>query len=268
MTARPYSRISARVLSYHAIGVGTTELSVTRTDFERQMNEVVERYTPVDLRTFRTAQHDPSIWPENAVLVTFDDALECVFSNAFPVLERLGIPFTVFVPTAFVAGVFPIETDRLPTLSWPQILKLVESGRVVCGSHTRNHRLLPETSEQECSDELLGSKHELEDQTGTECFAFCYPRCRVDARSMQRVRQAGYACAFGATGRTSFGTPLMRLRRLQIERGHDLAAFRSLLRHRGYPMRSRFEDIIWGYQSSAWAETHAGRPAARLSGRR
>lgn len=264
MTWKPYSRVSARVLCYHAIGTGTTELSVTRTDFERQMNEVAERYAPVDLRTFRTAQHDPSTWPENAVLVTFDDALACVFSDAFPVLERLRIPFTVFVPTAFVAGMFPIEADRLPTLSWSQILQLVDSGRVVCGSHTRYHRLLTETSEQECKDELLGSKHELEDHTGTECFAFCYPRCRVDARSMRRVRQAGYECAFGATGRISFGTPLMRLRRLQIERGHDLAAFRNLLRERRYPMRSRLEDIIWGYQSSAWAEAHAGRPAPRL----
>lgn len=255
--ARPYSRISATVLSYHAIGIGTTALSVTRTDFERQMNEVAERYTPVDLRTFRAGQHDRSIWPKNALLVTFDDALECIFSIALPILTGLDIPFAVFVPTAFVGGTFQIFGDRLPMLSWPQILQLVQSNRVVCGSHTRHHLPLPDTSEEECRNELVGSKQEIEDRTGTECFAFCYPQGRVDARSMQRVRQAGYSCAFGASGRTSFGTPLMRLRRLEIERGHDLIAFRDLLGRRAYPMRSRLEDVIWGYQSGAWAETRA-----------
>jgi peptidoglycan/xylan/chitin deacetylase (PgdA/CDA1 family) len=247
--AKPYSRIPARVLSYHAIGVGNGPLSVTRLDFERQMNEVTERHTPVDLRTFKAAQHDPSIWPADPVLVTFDDALECVFTDAFPILEGLGIPFTVFVPTAYVGDEFPIAGDRLSTLSWPQIVELVESGRVVFGSHTRHHRPLPEISDEECHNELLGSKHDLEDRTGRECFAFCYPRCRADARSMRRVRQAGYACAFGATGNTSFGTPLMRLRRLQIERHYDLAAFRDLLQSRAYPVRSRLEDILWGCQS-------------------
>lgn len=243
-----YSKISARVLSYHAVGVGTSPMTVTRENFERQMIEVAERWTPADLRAFRAAQRDPSGWPADAVLVTFDDALECVYTEAYPILERLGIPFTIFVPTALVGGEFSLRGERLPMMSWSQIDDVVASGKGVCGSHTQHHRLVPELSGAEAEIELAGSKRELEARLGTECFSFCYPKARVDGQAMRRVRSAGYEFAFGAYGRTSFGTPMLRLRRLQIEFGHDLDAFRRLLGAPGYPLRARVQDIVWGYQ--------------------
>lgn len=39
----PYSRIGARVLSHHAVGIGSSAMTVTRKDFERQMHEVAEQ---------------------------------------------------------------------------------------------------------------------------------------------------------------------------------------------------------------------------------
>ena len=134
-------------------------MTVTRENFEREMVvEVAERWTPAALRTFRAAQRDPSSWPANAVLVTFDDALECVFTYAYPILQRLGIPFTIFVPTALVGGEFTLRGERLRMRSWSQINDVVASGRAVCGSHTRNHQLVPELSGAESEDELADSK--------------------------------------------------------------------------------------------------------------
>lgn len=65
---------------------------------------------------------------------------------------------------------------------------------------------------------------------------------------MRRVREAGYGCAFAGTGITSFGTPLMRLRRLQVEGDHDLSAFKQLLANPGFHLRSRIHDIVLGYR--------------------
>ncbi len=243
-----YSKISARVLSYHAVGAGTSPMSVTRENFARQMAEVAERWTPVDLHAFRAAHRGAANWPANAVLVTFDDALECVFTEAYPILERLGIPFTIFVPTALVGGEFTLRGERLPMMSWPQLGEVVASIGA-CGSHTQHHRLVPELSDAEAEDELLGSKRELEARLGIECFSFCYPKARVDGRAMRRVRNAGYEFAFGAYGRTAFGTSMLRLRRIQIEFDHDLEAFRRLLGAPEYPLRARLQDVVWGYQS-------------------
>jgi len=45
--------------------------------------------------------------------LTFDDGYADVFANAFPVLEKMGIPFTVFVTTDLVGREFPFMHDEL-----------------------------------------------------------------------------------------------------------------------------------------------------------
>jgi peptidoglycan/xylan/chitin deacetylase (PgdA/CDA1 family) len=47
------------------------------------------------------AQRGGAALPPRAVLVTFDDAYRDFRENAWPVLDRLGIPVTLFVPTAY-----------------------------------------------------------------------------------------------------------------------------------------------------------------------
>src|SRR5207253_3024783 len=47
------------------------------------------------------------------LVVTFDDAYRSTFEHAAPVLARLGLPGTLFVPTAWV--------DRQGLLTWPTL---------------------------------------------------------------------------------------------------------------------------------------------------
>ena len=76
-------------------------LSATPADFANQMEMLLRQYQPVGLPDVLAASRDETVLPPRSVLVTFDDAYQDFRENAWPVLRRLGIPVTLFVPTAF-----------------------------------------------------------------------------------------------------------------------------------------------------------------------
>jgi peptidoglycan/xylan/chitin deacetylase (PgdA/CDA1 family) len=97
-----------RVITYHRFGnpADTPDLdpalvSATPETFVRQMEHLRRWYRPLALsdiiKAFRTGQP----LPNRSVHVTVDDAYRDFREVAWPVLRRLEIPVTVFVPTAF-----------------------------------------------------------------------------------------------------------------------------------------------------------------------
>lgn len=99
--------------------------------------------------------------------VTFDDGLETSCTNAWPVFERMNIPFSVFIITSF-AG-----TNGY--MGWPDIERMAKSPVVTFGSHTVNHRNLAQLSADEVRFELSESKTRIESAIGKACDHFCCP---------------------------------------------------------------------------------------------
>ncbi len=94
------------VLLYHRVPSGDPgpdpfDLCVPVDVFERQMALLARVRTPMPLSELvsRTRQGD---CPKNAVAVTFDDGYLDNLTEARPVLERLGIPASVFIASGYV----------------------------------------------------------------------------------------------------------------------------------------------------------------------
>jgi peptidoglycan/xylan/chitin deacetylase (PgdA/CDA1 family) len=137
--------------------------------------------------------------------VTFDDAFRSVV-NALPILERLGVPATVFACAGYAEQGRPLDVpelaaeasahpDELATMSWDELRALRERG-VEIGSHTVSHPHLPQLSEAEIQSELTDSRARLEDELGEPCRFLAYPYGEHDARVRAAARRAGYAAAF------------------------------------------------------------------------
>ena len=97
------------VLTYHRVGEPARDpdldpalISATPRDFAQQIEMLARSFRPVSLREVLAALEGggPALAPR-AVLVTFDDAYEDFASTAWPVLQRLGVPVVLFVPTAY-----------------------------------------------------------------------------------------------------------------------------------------------------------------------
>lgn len=137
---------------------------------------------------------------DKAFAVTFDDAYASVYKQAFPILRSRNIPATVFAVTGCVGGTNTWDTEKgdvqeqLMTLD--ELRELSANGFQI-GSHTLTHPHLTALSAPELQDEIVSSKHWLEDALGKQVTGFSYPFGEVDSRVRQAVIDAGYQYACG-----------------------------------------------------------------------
>jgi peptidoglycan/xylan/chitin deacetylase (PgdA/CDA1 family) len=222
------------VLCYHGISERwPAAMSVTPEGFESQLELLVRRgYRGA---TFVDAVSAPP--SRKTVVVTFDDALHSVLDFALPVLARLGLPATVFVPTHF-----PSSPDRamswsgidqwlggeheqeLRPMSWDEIRGLAELGWEA-GSHTRSHPHLTTLAERELVDELVGSRDELQERLGRPCRTIAYPFGDHDDRVATAAGRAGYIAGATLPARLPRPRPLY-WPRVGIYRMDDMRRYR------------------------------------------
>lgn len=108
------------VLTYHRVDEAEARpwlwpalLSATPSQFEEQMTLLAERMRPIPLEQLTHALHRGGRLPSRSVVVTIDDAYAGIEQHAVPVLARLGIPATLFVPTSFPGAPTGFWWDRL-----------------------------------------------------------------------------------------------------------------------------------------------------------
>lgn len=220
------------ILCYHGVSEDwPTDYVVTPGDLERQIDHLLARgYRGV---TFAEAARGA---PGRAMAVTFDDAYASIVDHAFPILARLGVPGTVFVPTDFPHRREPMswpgmerwldgphEHELLPA-SWLQLQRLAEAGWEVA-SHTRSHPKLTSLSDAKLRDELAGSRSALIQRIGGSCGSLAYPFGYYDDRVIRFARAAGYTAAATLLGGISALSP-MTIPRIGIYRGEGMGIFR------------------------------------------
>jgi peptidoglycan/xylan/chitin deacetylase (PgdA/CDA1 family) len=193
-------RFRPLVLALHAVSNSWPYLlAVSPEMLERQLKSLL-------LRRYRPATAAEAVGGRGRLLhVTFDDGFRSTL-NALPLLERLGIPSTVFVCPAWAdrgrlsvpeldeeSRKFPRE---LATLDWDQLRKLRDCG-VEIGSHTLTHPHLRRLTDIELARELRESRERLESELERPCRFLSYPFGENDERVRAAARDAGYVGAFG-----------------------------------------------------------------------
>lgn len=188
------------VLCYHAVSpTWGAALSVSPDVLERQLSWFVRRGWCGS--TFTDAVLDPA--GSRALAVTFDDAFLSVFELAHPILRSLGLPGTVFAPTAFMSSRQTLswpgieqwatgpDAAELESMSWDELGTLSDDGWEI-GSHTRTHPRLTDLSDDALSDELAQSREEVTRLVGRPCTSVAYPYGDVDERIAAEAARVGY----------------------------------------------------------------------------
>ena len=192
-----------QALCYHAISPDwPADLSVMPDRFAAQVTWLARRgYRGVTFSDAVEAGADAKV-----AAITFDDAYRSVLELAAPVLDRLGWPATVFVPTAFPDRDGPMSwegidrwiggphEDEMHCLSWDELRGLADRGWEV-GSHTRRHPHLTRLADDELLAELRESREECEAGMGRPCRSIAYPYGDYDDRVIDATRTAGYESA-------------------------------------------------------------------------
>src|SRR5205823_4829977 len=127
------------------------------------------------------------------VVVTFDDAYASVLHRAKPILDELGVPATVFVPTDWPGRGEPMawpgvdqwldgeHRDELLPMTWDDLRAVAGDGWEV-GAHTCSHPRLTRLGDAELHAQLEGSRRTCEAELGRPCASLAYPYGDCDDR--------------------------------------------------------------------------------------
>jgi peptidoglycan/xylan/chitin deacetylase (PgdA/CDA1 family) len=186
------------------------------------------------------------------VAITFDDAFQELAEHAFPVLERLGLTATVYVPTAYIgatsAWLEQIGEGSRRILSADE-MAAVSPAVVEFGAHSHTHRALDTLPLDEVRKEVTISKRTLEEALGRPASTFAYPFGYERTSTRALVREAGYSSACAVGYRHSRATDdVYALPRVPVYAGTDLRSFELLL---GSDARLRSRRMV----SRAWRST-------------
>ncbi len=206
------------ILLYHRVAEVPDSSSVpthnvTPQRFRTQLEGLLHRgYDAWPLRRVLTHHLAKQPIPRNVFVVTFDDGFENVYGNAWPVLQDLQVPATVFLATAFLDSnePFPFEdwadagSDRVGAETWrplttEQCEEMIRGGLVEFGAHTHTHadfRGRPEAFH----DDLVTSVDVLRRKFGIEDAPFAFPYGRkqpgfAGGALTEAARRAGVRCA-------------------------------------------------------------------------
>ncbi len=161
------------VLYYHGIKAGEVTM------FIRQMRAVARR---------------------TGVVITFDDALECIAEHALPVTRDLGIPVTIFVPVGYLGmqpgWMSPSIRNKDMVMSQERIRQLSEDTLITWGSHAVTHTRFTDLTEQEVCRELCDSRKILEGILGRPVDTFSFPHGAYRKRDLELAEHTGYRVVY------------------------------------------------------------------------
>jgi len=100
---RPASPHHFQALTYHRVLDGDA--------FAAQMAFLVDHYRVIGMDTLLAATEGRHSLPPHALLITFDDAYQDFAEVAWPILQRHGLPVTLFVPSGFAQ-------EKAPAFWW------------------------------------------------------------------------------------------------------------------------------------------------------
>ncbi len=102
-----------RILTYHRVAdpsknsvLNPRIISATPAIFAEQMKYLAQSYNVVSMEQVLAATLSQEQLPDRAVLITFDDGYFDFIEIAWPILKKLNLPATVFIPTSY-----PGQTD-------------------------------------------------------------------------------------------------------------------------------------------------------------
>lgn len=122
---------------------------------------------------------------KKSCVLTFDDGCRDIYTNAYPILQKYNIPFTMFVVTNAVGA------DGCA--SWEELKEMQDSGLALIASHSTNHTEFNKLSVAETLENVDSSYKALEENLGEQkTKIFTYPYGLYSQEQLEPLKEEGY----------------------------------------------------------------------------
>ncbi|USN91831.1 MAG: polysaccharide deacetylase family protein [Candidatus Nomurabacteria bacterium] len=168
--------------------------------FERQLKMLSKKFKIISVQELVERIRSNNLGKEDYATVTFDDGLEDNYTNAFPILQKLSIPATIFIITDLIGKVHTNPSGfESRFISWEHARSLCDSGLVSIESHTHTHPYLTTIPNQAIQREVSNSKSLIKKELGHVSKILAYPKGDFDERVIKNICPTIDA-AFGPSG--------------------------------------------------------------------
>ena len=171
---------SILVLTWHAIDRRQSVISITPDQFRWQMANLAEHgLRGISLEQAFEQRALTGRFPEDCVVLTFDDGYQSILDEAFPVMQELSFGGTIFVISGMVGLSASQARSKNPfvdrdLMGWSGLAELA-SGGIEIASHSVSHPDLTRLDPQSLENELIDSKNTLEQKLQRSVTSFAYP---------------------------------------------------------------------------------------------
>ncbi len=202
-------------------------------------------FNVIDLDDFLSWKKASHPIPPNTVILTFDDGFEDNYYNALPVLSKYSYKAVLSVITKHIDGDAPfpwikkyLSPDSAGQLTGLPLkkhqLKTISDKGITIASHIRHHNSFSHLDKKRVSEEVFGSKKELEEILGKRVRYLAYPYGSwgdFDNLDKKIIQSAGYEAALSTkVGSNDLKSDLYELRRIPIFEIDGLSIFRRKVR--------------------------------------
>jgi peptidoglycan/xylan/chitin deacetylase (PgdA/CDA1 family) len=199
-------------LMYHHVqdmdvarGKNQQNLTVPTETFRQQMQDLKDRgYQTASIVQLASFFDEGVAIPKKSILLTFDDAYEDVYLNAFPILKEFGFKATVFTPTGLV--------NNYDYLNWNQVSEMAVYG-ITFANHTWSHKNV-KTDKSTLEMEIATADTQLSERGYNSPKSFAYPYGLESAQAIKLLQDLNYRLAFS----TRAGGTLCKKQRFDLPR--------------------------------------------------
>ena len=245
---------AAVILQYHHVSDSTPKsTSITPEQFEKHLQYLHDnQFNVVPLSTIVDGIKTQQPLKDKSVAITFDDAYINILTNAKPLLDKFGFPYTIFVNPAIINR---NETNPASkSLSWAQLKTLADEG-VIIANHGYEHDSLaripsnkngPMTQGQWLAQQAtLLNKAEviIKEKTGQSWHYFAYPYGEYDATVQQWLAEQGYVGFSQQSGAVGLNSDLTSLPRFPASMPYDkISSLRDKLNSLAFTLSAKGEN--------------------------
>ncbi|TCS40151.1 polysaccharide deacetylase family protein [Reinekea marinisedimentorum] len=185
---------SFNILVYHHVSEETpASTSISPTLFREHLQLIKDNgFQVVDLNEAISAVRNGTALAEGAVVITFDDGFNDIYTEGWPLLQEFNYPFTVFISTD------AIDDGLGGMLSWDQIREMHSNG-VTIANHTSDHDYLVRKRHYDqywlnsVERNINNAQARLQQELGSEPPKWlAYPYGEYNLQLQQLVEKMGY----------------------------------------------------------------------------
>jgi peptidoglycan/xylan/chitin deacetylase (PgdA/CDA1 family) len=210
------------ILMYHNVDAWC----IPTATLDAHLQFISENYNVISLIDVYNSLTSNIELPENPIVLTFDDGWRGVYTEAFPLLEKHNLRFTIFLITSHYE-------QKEAYLTKAQIQEMIDSGLVEIGNHTVHHPTLGFLNQNNIEKEIKDADAALKQDFGIQTTTFAYPGGSYNKTVLKILEKLGYKTAVTVNAGTQQSADgLLLLKRIAIDGSDTVEMLKTKLNTR------------------------------------